>query len=148
MNSDNILQSLPVIDEKKVDNNYYIRLRGNDNEFFHSIFSNFPNEIDIGTTDMIVLDENKLLMMIRDRGHATTIEVTIDGNRAKVDYFIPKLCNVDMINALPGVNKVNPNSSGATGSFVTEKDALSRSLYIFISMIPMDKDMPNVKRAR
>ena len=148
MNSDNILQSLPVIDEKKVDNNYYIRLRGNDNEFFHSIFSNFPNEIDIGTTDMIVLDENKLLMMIRDRGHATTIEITIEGTKAKVDYFIPKLCNVDMINALPGVNKVNPNSSGATGSFVTEKDALSRSLYIFISMIPMDKDMPNVKRAR
>ncbi len=36
-----------------------------------------------------------------------TIEVTLNNNIARIEYFIPKLCNIEMINNLPGVNKVN-----------------------------------------
>ena len=50
---------------------------------------------------MIVLDENKLLMMIRDRGHATTIEITIEGTKAKVDYFIPGIVSLILLQIFP-----------------------------------------------
>ena len=48
--------------------------------------------------------------MIRDRGHALTIEITINNDKARIDYFIPKIININMINALSGANKVRENS--------------------------------------
>ena len=81
-------------------------------------------------------------MMIRDRGHALTIEIDIDGNDAIIKYFIPKLCNINMINSLPGVNKVkNTEVIGTTGMFKTSVNDLSNKLYHFISMVPTDSDM-------
>ena len=60
---------------------------------------------------------------------------------ARLEYFIPKLCNIDMINALPGVNKVNANSIGATGVIEVETANLSKTLFSFIEKVPTDDDM-------
>ena len=60
---------------------------------------------------------------------------------ARIEYFIPKLCNIDMINRLPGVNKVNKGSIGATGAFEIPINSLSMTLIDFISKVPMDSDM-------
>ncbi len=80
-------------------------------------------------------------MMIRDRGHALTIEISLNNNIARLEYFIPKLCNIDMINSLPGVNKVNKNSIGATGILEIDINKLPNCLFDLISRVPMDSDM-------
>ena len=101
----------------------------------------FPNDLDVGWTDMVAVNERKLLMMVRDRGHALTIEITLNLQTARIEYFIPKLCNVDMINNLPGINKVNQDSIGATGIIETPINDLPNALFSFISKVPTDNDM-------
>ena len=108
---------------------------------FEKIFEEFPNDMDVGWTDLVCINERNLLIMVRDRGHALTIEVTLDSQDASLKYFIPKLCNIDMINALPGINKVNETSVGASGFIEVPIDDLSNTLFDFISKVPMDSDM-------
>ena len=107
------------------------------------IFKMFPNDLDCGWTDMVAINDKKLIIMVRDRGHALTIEVTLNNNIARIEYFIPKLCNIEMINRLPGVNKVNKDSVGATGVMEVKISDLPKTLFNFISMVPTDSDMFN-----
>ena len=55
-----------------------------------------------------------------------------------------KLCNIDMINRLPGINKVTSDSIGATGVIVTEIKYLSDTLVDFILKVPTDTDMISI----
>ena len=147
MNSEHLLQSITLVNQKKNFFNYPIKYRGVQPDIFYSIFENFPLDLDVGNTDLIALNNNKLLMMVRDRGHALTIELTIKGDIARFEYFIPKLCNVDMINSLPGVNKVKEESRiGTTGVFEIPVGGLPDMVYDFISKVPMDKDMPRFQK--
>ena len=141
MNNENILQSIPVISEKINSHKYPITLRGNSFEHFNKLLELFPLDLDVSWTDMVCINEKKLIMMVRDRGHALTIEITLNSNTARIEYFIPKLCNIEMINSLPGINKVNEDSIGATGAFETDIDNLAESLFSFISKVPTDEDM-------
>ena len=79
--------------------------------------------------------------MIRDRGHALTIEITINNDKARIDYFIPKIININMINALSGANKVRENSVWATGVIEVNKDILNGTLFNFIFKVPTDRDL-------
>ncbi len=149
MNNDCFFRELPLIESKENDYNYPLRLRGNRNIFFESVFASFPTDLDCGYTDMIIVNDNKLIMMVRDRGHALSIEITIRNDIARVEYFVPKLCNLDMINRLPGVNKVSTYSQvGATGCFEVNKNMLAPQLYNFISMVPTDDDIKTVGFSR
>lgn len=145
MNNEHILQSVNVIAEQKNNYDYSITLYGENNELANSIFNNFPLDLDVGWTDIVSFgDIGKIVMMVRDRGHALSIEIDYDQDDIMVRYFIPKLCNIDMINSLPGINKVKEDTqtfSGATGRFVTSRDKLNQDLFNFISMVPMDRDM-------
>lgn len=80
-------------------------------------------------------------MMIRDRGHALSIEIDTREENALVNYFVPKLCNEDMISKLKGLNKIDELSKTATGMFEVPKEELSEKLFEFIEAVPMDKDM-------
>lgn len=141
VNNDSFLKSIPAIETKENDFAYPISLRGADVAIFRDLFTNFPNDMDVGWTDMVAVSDKKLIMMVRDRGHALTIDITINNNVARIEYFIPKLCNIDMIRALPGVNPVNENSFGATGAIETTVGEMPEVLYDFISKVPMDSDM-------
>ena len=141
LNNESILQSVPLINKKINKYNYPIQLRGNKVELFNQLFEQLPTDINIGWTDMVAINEKKLIMMVRDRGHALSIEISLNGNIARIEYFIPKLCNIDMINALPGINKVNSDSVGATGIIEVNKDILSQTLFSFISRVPTDNDI-------
>ena len=46
-----------------------------------------------------------------------------------------------MINMLPGINRVNNDSIGATGVVEVSIEDLSKTLFDFISKVPMDSDM-------
>ena len=139
LNNEDILQSIPLV-AKKGDARESVSLRGNASPLFQNIFDSYP-EMSVGIADMVAINERKLLMMIRDRGHALTIEITINDDVAKLEYFIPKICNVDMVNALPGVHKVNSDDIGTTGMFETNIDNLPNALFNFILKVPTDDDM-------
>lgn len=141
INNENILESIPLISEKYNEFDYEIQLRGNKSDKFELIFKQFPENIYVGPTDMVIINEKKLIMMVRDRGHALSIEVSLNNDIARIEYFIPKLCNIDMINALPGINRVNNDSIGATGVIEVNINELSETLFNFISKVPMDSDM-------
>ena len=140
LNNEIILQSIPEIAHKENDYKFTITYRGNRNPIFDQLYEVFPDDLDVGTTDMVTLNDRKLLMMVRDRGHALTIEITLTGQTARLEYFIPKLCNIDMINDLPGINKVNESSIGATGVIEIPVNELTNTLFDFISKVPMDMD--------
>ena len=141
INNEQILQSIPKYHQKTNDDGSVITIGGVITPLFKSIYENFPNELYVGDTNLVALSEKKLLMMVRNRGHALTLEITINNNLARVEYFIPKLCSIKMINALPGINRVNENSIGATGVFETNINDLLATLYNFISKVPTDDDM-------
>lgn len=145
INNENYYKKLNVIDKKENNYKYPITLYGENGELAKSLFDSFPPELDCAWTDIVSLERNhKIFMMIRDRGHATTIELDINGNDIMVNYFIPKICNVEKINNLKGVHKVSLNSdvgSAATGMFISSRDKITSDLYDFISMIPTDADM-------
>jgi hypothetical protein len=141
LNNENILQSVPMINQKINSIGNSITLRGVSSNVFNDLFLKFPLDLEVGITDMISISSQKLIMMVRDLGHALTLEITVTENIARVEYFIPKLCNIDMINHLPGINSVNENSIGATGVFETSLDLLPNSLYDFLSKVPTDEDM-------
>ena len=141
VNHEMILQSIPVIDKKTNNSGETITLRGVDTEEAHQIYRDFPESLDVGETDIVCLNNNKILMMIRDKGHALTTEISLNGDEARIEYFIPKICNVEMVNSLPGVNKVKEDSVGATGVIVTNSKYLSNTLIDFISKVPTDEDI-------
>ena len=141
VNNDHILRAIPLINEKNNNYNYPIMLRGIKVSIFEQLYEQFPVDLNVGWTDMVAVSDKKLIMMVRDRGHALTIEVTLNNNIARIEYFIPKLCNISMINNLPGVNKVNDSSIGATGVIEVSVDNLANTIFDFISKVPMDSDM-------
>ena len=141
VNNSFILRSLPVLNQKNNDFNHPIVLRGIKVSEFEQLFEQFPINLEVGCTDMVTISEKKLIMMVRDRGHALSIEITLNKNDARIEYFIPKLCNIEMINMLPGINKVNNDSIGATGVVEVPMEYLSKKLFDFISKVPMDSDM-------
>lgn len=148
LNDDDILQSIPVIAQKVNNDNYPIALRGKTVELFQRLYEQFPIDLDAGWTDMVVINEKKMIMMVRDRGHALSIEISLNNNVARIEYFIPKLCNIEMINALPGINTVNADSIGATGVIETDISNLSETLFNFISKVPTDSDMVFERRSK
>ncbi|MBQ6841569.1 MAG: hypothetical protein IJO63_05620 [Bacilli bacterium] len=145
MNNDGLYRSVDSLSQKKNKYDYSIDLRGNtNNQIAANIFENFPSELDVGWTDILSL-KNKTLLMVRDRGHAMTIEIEEIADGIMIRYFIPKLCNIDMINALPGINRVPQNANtfdGARGEFMCSKDDICNNIYNFISRVPTDMDMP------
>lgn len=141
MNNENILQGVPAVDEKENDYGYNITLRGDDSPLSRQVFDAIPDNLDVGNTDIIGADEH-VMMMVRDRGHALTIGAEPDAAKPGqmwVEYNIPKLCNEEMIKALPGLSGYTEN--GARGGFFAARDELGAKVADFISRVPMDSDM-------
>ncbi len=141
INNEGLLKSIPLLNEKDNQHNNTISLRGIRNPMFEQLFMMFPTDLDCGITDMVIINEKTLIMMVRDRGHALSIEVTLNKDNARIEYFIPKICNVEMVNKIPGVNKVNADSIGTTGTIEVEVKDLPTALFNFISMVPTDMDI-------
>ena len=83
--------------------------------------------------------------MTRGLGHATSIEFDrTDKGDIRVAYFIPKICNVDMVNSLKGINPIKPLTpvfAGARGRFYTPEESLDNDLSTLLKGIPSDADL-------
>ena len=145
MNNEEILQSLNVI-EKKNNNNEYsnITLYGRDETLAREIYDNLNNIENTSNIDILSL-KNKIFMMVRDKGHALTLEIDSLDENLLVKYFIPKICNVQMVNKLKGITKVKDTSKPTNGMFETTRESLSNEILDFIDKVPTDMDMEFVK---
>lgn len=142
INSEKILESMPILSKGKTKGNYPITLYGNNLSIGKSIFNSLKNSERIGNTDIVVL-KDKILFMIRDCGHATQIEVNFQDDNCLVNNYFPKICNLSLANNLKGVNKVLDISSFITGAFDCKKDELVMELTDFIEKIPTDLEIDN-----
>ena len=143
MNNQSILSSITKISEKQNQFKYPISLYGEQTKAAEELFNNFPMDLDVGWTDIISL-EDQSFMMVRDRGHALTIDIDTSKDYYLVKYFVPKLCNEEMIKALPGINKDNISQNGASGCFQCKNTEFTNKLFSFIEKVPTDNDMPPI----
>lgn len=144
INNENIIQNMPILKNKEKNADEKITLYGKEEELANNIFFNIPDNLCLGGyTDILSLPANNLIiMMIRDRGHALTIQIdTSDKNNLYIKYFIPKICNLDMVNNLPGVRKAKINQRFTDGAFTTNAKELPIEIINFISSVPTDMDM-------
>ncbi len=142
INNDIILSSITKLEEKKNEFGYPITLYGEKSELSEKLFKEFPLDLDVGWTDIVSI-QDQILMMVRDRGHALTLTIDNSQDKPFVKYFIPKICNEDMIRALPGVDEKALSKNGVLGSFECDKNELLSNLFGFIGKVPTDNDIPS-----
>lgn len=141
INDETYYGNVPVLAQKYNDDNYPIILRGKDNALVRNIYESFPSNMDCGNTDILSLS-NKILLMVRDKGHALSIEISVEEDSCLIRYFIPKICNIKMVNELKGIiNKVNENSSYAVGVFNVQMEAVPSEIINLIRKVPTDANM-------
>lgn len=146
VNDENILKGLPVLAE----NGAEVVLYGTEdtyNPIAEKIFDGLKgNEHNIAD---IVSMRDRILMMVRDSGHALTMDIQKDADgKYYVSYFIPKICNVDKVNCLPGVRRVAKKEGVSqarettTGIFSVEGNQdVGAKVLDFIAMVPTDNDI-------
>lgn len=144
MNNEEILQQIPIVQKKENTRGQPIYLRGENTEFGAKILEAIPTDIDSYSTDLVAVD-NRIFMMIRDLGHALTVELQKrDKENVMVSYFVPKICNEEMIKKLPGINKETINENGAYGGFYTVENDVCEEIANFLEKVPTDRDIPPI----
>ena len=136
-NNLDFLIKFPMISEKN-DLDGSVTLRGIDSPLGREIYDYLSIDL-IGTTDIIQVDEDKILITIRDRGHALQFETeSKNDHEMGVYYFIPKVLDAEMFKDIRGITKVKEGDSFAFGSFVTEKENLANDICEIINKVPTD----------
>ena len=145
INNDRILRSMNVVEE--VQKGEYdwesYKLYGKDNELARDIFNKLPED---ETLIIEVSFDGHVLIMVRDRGHALSMDVQFEENdNCRVSYFIPKACNIEKINKIKGVNKldesINSRFDPTHGEFICKKDEIGSEINSFIKSVPTDNDI-------
>ena len=137
VNDENTYGNIPLIARRKNNNGKYIELVGVPNEIAKQIFGAFPNQIFSDRVNIMSFG-NKILLMVRDVGHALSIEIDIEDETCVVKYFIPKVCNYLMINKLKGVTPVRMDSKYAVGEFVVPTNQIANAISNFVLGVPTD----------
>lgn len=143
MNNQDILQRIPPIEQKGE-----IILRGEEGGLGDAVYQVIDENLDVDETDIISVDD-KMLMMVRGRAHALMIEAEPFKERPGeviVHYNVPKVINREMVEALPGVNRINDNT--ASGRFAVPEAEFGQRIVDFIEQVPTDKDNLRVQRLR
>ena len=146
VNNEKIFHSMPIIDRKINKDDEPIILFGKENDLSRDLFNKYPVELGTGEVDILSFDDH-LLMMIRDVGHALSVDSTIENDNIRVSYFVPKSCNIEKVNKLKGVTKLDPNASDmfspTNGEFVCKKEDFTNEIIDFINNVPNDMDAPS-----
>lgn len=138
LNNSDLYRSMPELDFAS---NRDTHLLGENDKLARSIAENLEKaSIISGRIDIIGLND-RILIMARNFGHALTLNITYENGYAFADYFIPKVCNLDMVNALPGIHTVKDGEVFARGSFRTLKEEMPKALKEFIEKVPTDMDI-------
>ena len=145
INTEWFYKTMPIL-ESKTNEDDKIILYGRPNEIAKAIFDNLNFNLNSRQIDILSLN-NRILIMARDLGHALTIEIELNNNEAYINYFIPKVCNIDMVNNLKGITPVKTDENGnlktpyATGNFKVMTNELTTNIINFMENVPTDKDI-------
>lgn len=141
MNSNYTFTNAPLI-ENEILSNSPVHLRGKTDERVLVLATSLANS-NLNSRQIDVLNlSNKILIMARDYGHATTIEIKFERGMAVINYFIPKVTNYQLANELPGLtNKVTPETKFIRGVFEVPENELAYKISLFIKEIPTDDDL-------
>lgn len=146
VNDEHTYSKIPMIDAKGkneeivgAENN--IRFRGVDFPEARGVFEALPLNLDSGVADLIAF-KDKMIFMARDLGHALTVEVDLekDGN-CVVRYFIPKICNYEMVRKLKGITPPKDGDRFAVGVFHVSKEELPQAFTNLVVNVPTDLHM-------
>lgn len=141
INNEKILSSIPPLKEYNKDEISGVVLRGDNSQLGNIIYDNLsPDQIDF-YMDIVCYGDDKAILLVRDVAHALSIQIKKYEGGYFVEYFVPKICNVEMVNKLPGVTKVVDDSSYTIGQFEIAEEDFPTSLYQFVKMVPTDADM-------
>lgn len=144
VNNEGILQSLPVLTQSEDGKHFVYGTPDSKNEVALGIFDGVKE--DGFATDIVAVNTDRTLMMVRDRGHALTVDIRRDDNGGYIiEYFIPKICNAKKVNLLPGVRKVNENAeinTFTTGLFgIDDESEVVPKVLEFLKGVPTDEDI-------
>lgn len=149
INCDFFYKNMPII-ENFHDDYYNKTLYGNKEEkseimsMANELYQNLLNDKISSIIDIVPISkQNKIIMMIRDRGHALTIEADVEGDKTIIHYSIPKICNYEMVCNLKGINKIAKDDTTATGMFIIPTEQFAQEISNFISNVPSDADYIN-----
>lgn len=143
INNENFYFAIPSVKTFKMDKSKRISLRGKLTNFGNELYEKIiDSKIDAWYIDIINL-ENYILIMARDLGHASVIEIEIGKDEIFVKYYIPKNNNKDMISALKGIS-VNKDEF-AVGSFSTSQENFVQDICTLMKGIPTDLDRVDLK---
>ena len=137
INNDKIYKDINILKNKDTDDRV-IYLRGIETMIGNALYNKILLScIDSSIIDIINLD-NKIIIMARDLGHSTLIEIdTLDLNNIYVKYFIPKNTDREKTGLLKGINE--NNNEFATGNFKTNVDNLTNDISTLMLNIPRDR---------
>ena len=147
VNNDALYDLAEEIASAKGTNNYELHMYGKDSQLARIIYDTALESGLMLADETLILsvNENKVLVMARGLGHATSFEFDMtDQGDIRVAYFIPKICDTRMVNALKGINQVSetaPVFSGATGRFYTTPLELHNDFSELLYGIPTDDDL-------
>ena len=141
INNEKNFRNLPVVSQKQNFEGNNVTLYGNDNELSKVVFNSIPYALSSDYVEIMSISNEKVILMVRDIGHALSIEIEKENDKYYVRYFIPKICNIDMVNGLKGVKKVKKGDNYTVGIFETSLEKLPLDLVDFISKVPTDIDM-------
>ncbi len=138
VNNENLYQEMPVVAK---DGNAI--LYGVQNDMAYDLFLNIPRDPieEIESPREILALKDRILIMARDLGHALTIDIKAFGDKCQVKYFIPKVCNYDMVNSLKGVRKVKEGDMFTDGEFECNTKDLTKEIVTLMENVPMDQHM-------
>ncbi len=147
VNNDNFYRGNEQVVKAVLSKDCTVTVYGEDNKLAREVFGILSNHEIPQCDEVLVLsvNEDKVLVMTRGLGHATSFEFdrTPEGD-IRVSYFIPKICDVDMINNLKGINRIKPLTpifTGARGLFFTSEDSLYNDFTGLLHGIPGDDDL-------
>ena len=140
VNDEKTYDNLPLIREKNIseDERYKLKMYGNKNSVADAIFDMMSPSLGAGETKFLTINENEMIMMVKDKGYATTLEIEKEQDKYYVNYFIPKITDVDYVNVLPGVRQITFEDRYTTGVFETTVENLPYKVASLIASIPDD----------
>ncbi len=139
VNNEELYQGMPVVEKDGNATLYGIK----DNDIAHDLFLHIPRDPieEIESPRDILALKDRILIMARDLGHALTIDIKVLKDKCYVKYFIPKVCNYDMVNSLKGVRKVKKGDMYTDGEFECLKEDITKEIVTLMENVPMDEHM-------
>jgi len=141
VNNKRLMNEIPTIDMKvSIGEGDPVILRGDKNPLAKSIYDAQDINFDTGEVDIVGFNKsNKILMLVRHRGHALSIQIDEKNeNELGISYFVPKIHHHELIKNIRGLTNYEEGDTYAVGSFLVAKQTIGQEIFEFTQSVPTD----------